>query len=512
MSKAGLILLDISADNLKEMQRFLKKLPIILFFRLLAFPISAFCQVDTAWVRYYSGPGEAWATAVDDSGNVYVAGVSGIPIASWVVLKYNRNGNLVWIRQRPSVIGGVNHLILDSAGNVYATGGDPDYTTVKYDPQGNEVWVATYNGPAGGVDWAHWMAIDKANNVYVTGRSADSSGGRETAVIKYDANGNQRWAARYNGPLNFDQASFIAVDENHNVCVAGRSGDYMGDEKEWLIINYDSLGQEKWVRTFQLWPNTTGNQAAKVKFDVFGNIIVTGGSTDSTGKQVYVTIKYDALGNTLWIARENGPTGLVIVMDLDSLGNIYLSGYSGFDISTIKYDFNGNKLWEHRYTSPGSGGGSPSGIKVDKTGNVYVAGFTTGIGTGLDFTALKLDSMGNELWVKRYVGPDSSSYDWGMFATADEMGNVYITGKSGRNAQYDIMTLKYAPLPALKGDLNLDGVLTMTDVVLMLNFTFNGNPFAAAPSAGDLNCDGKISPADTVIMLQIFFHSAPPPC
>jgi hypothetical protein len=81
-----------------------------------------------------------------------------------------------------------------------------------------------------------------------------------------------------------------------------------------------------------------------------------------------------------------------------------------------------------------------------------------------------------------------------------------------RNYIYDYITIKYSPLPALKGDLNLDGVLTAADVVLMLNFTFNGDPFPAAPTAGDLNCDGKISPADFVIMLQIFFLSAPPPC
>lgn len=505
------------------MRRFAKKISAVLFFGLLAFPVFAFCQVDTAWVRYFSGPGSnpdaADAIAVDDSGNVYVVGYSAGTASSWAVLKYSRNGDLAWLRRHPGANGEADYLILDSAGNVYVTGGsngsggNPDYTTVKYDPQGNEVWSAQYGGPANGTDWAHWMAIDKANNIYVTGSCADSSGGRETAVIKYDSSGNQRWVARYNNPVyKDDRAGFITVDDNQNVYVAGYSGDSPGSEKEWLTIKYDSLGQEKWVRTFNLWPNGIGNQATKIMADAFGNVVVTGGSMDSSGSLDYVTIKYDSLGNTLWIEHENGPYGLVIVMDLDSLGNVYISGYSGIDIATIKYDLNGNKLWEHRYAGPGGYSSMPSGVNVDKTGNVYVGGFTTGIGTGRDFTAIKIDSMGNELWVKRFVGADTSSNDWSTFATADEMGNVYVTGWSYRNGQYDMMTVKFAPLPAIKGDLNLDGVLTLADVVLMLNSAFKGDPFPAAPSAGDFNCDGVITAADVVIMLQIFFASAPAPC
>ncbi|HXF48161.1 MAG TPA: SBBP repeat-containing protein [Verrucomicrobiae bacterium] len=449
---------------------------------------------------------------VDDSGNVYVAGYIGGSGSSWAVLKYNRNGDLEWLRQRPAADGWSFYLILDPAGNIYVSGGDPDYTIIKYDPQGNEIWVAKYDGPAGGRDRAHWMVIDKANNIYVTGGSADSSGERETAVIKYDPNGNQQWVARYNSPLNFqDPCGFIAVDNNKNVYVVGPCCIGGG---ELNTIKYDSLGQEKWVRTFKLWSNASRSLATKIRVDAFGNVIVTGGSTDSASALDFVTIKYDSLGNTLWMAQENGPTyseDLVIVLDLDSVGNVYISGYSGNETATIKYDISGNKLWEHRYTGP-TGSTMPSGIKVDKRGNVYVAGRTMGFGSRRDFMALKLDSMGNELWAAHYVGQDTSSDDLATFADFDEMGNVYITGRSDRNGQSDILTLKYATLPALKGDLNLDGVLTMADVVLMLNFAFLGDPFAAAPSAGDLNCDGKISPADAVIMLQIFFLSVSPPC
>ncbi|MCI0330732.1 MAG: dockerin type I repeat-containing protein [candidate division Zixibacteria bacterium] len=74
------------------------------------------------------------------------------------------------------------------------------------------------------------------------------------------------------------------------------------------------------------------------------------------------------------------------------------------------------------------------------------------------------------------------------------------------------MTIKYSPLPALKGDLNLDGVLTMADVVLMLNLVFNGELPPAAPTAADLNCNGSLSAADVVTLLYMLYASASPPC
>ena len=53
------------------------KLFLVLFF-IFFLTLPVFAQVDTAWVRIYSAPFDKWyeanAVAVDDSGNIYVAG------------------------------------------------------------------------------------------------------------------------------------------------------------------------------------------------------------------------------------------------------------------------------------------------------------------------------------------------------------------------------------------------------------------------------------------------------
>ncbi|MGE5693142.1 MAG: hypothetical protein ACM3YF_05115 [Candidatus Zixiibacteriota bacterium] len=65
---------------------------------------------------------------------------------------------------------------------------------------------------------------------------------------------------------------------------------------------------------------------------------------------------------------------------------------------------------------------------------------------------------------------------------------------------------------AVLGDLNLDGQLTTTDVVLELNSVFLGDSFPAPPASADCNCDGQLSPADVVLLLNATFLGKSFPC
>ncbi len=61
-------------------------------------------------------------------------------------------------------------IAVSSSGNVYVTGqSSGDYGTIKYDSLGQEQWVMRYNGPAGFDDYARAIALDRRENVYVTG-------------------------------------------------------------------------------------------------------------------------------------------------------------------------------------------------------------------------------------------------------------------------------------------------------------------------------------------------------
>ena len=152
------------------------------------------------WVARYNGPqnsvDEAHAIAIDSAGNVYVTGESvGLGTDDdYATVKYDSSGQEQWVARYNGPGNGsdeANAIALDSAGNVYVTGksvgagNDDDYATVKYDSSGQEQWVARYNGPGNGVDLANAIALDSAGNVYVTGGSEGLGIGFDYATIKY---------------------------------------------------------------------------------------------------------------------------------------------------------------------------------------------------------------------------------------------------------------------------------------------------------------------------------------
>jgi len=65
---------------------------------------------------------------------------------------------------------------------------------------------------------------------------------------------------------------------------------------------------------------------------------------------------------------------------------------------------------------------------------------------------------------------------------------------------------------SVKGDLNLDSLLTAVDVVLELNAVFLGQPYPASFETADVNCDGELTPADTVLELNAVFLENRFPC
>lgn len=64
----------------------------------------------------------------------------------------------------------------------------------------------------------------------------------------------------------------------------------------------------------------------------------------------------------------------------------------------------------------------------------------------------------------------------------------------------------------VKGDLNLDSLLTAADVVMELNAVFLNQPFPAPFEAADVNCDSQLTTADVVLHLNATFLREPFPC
>ena len=476
---------------------------------------------DIATIKYNAAGVQQWATlynrkghdeandlALDAAGNVYITGFSGNeeedPDNDYVTIKYNAAGAQQWasIFSGPGndQSGEATDLALDAAGNVYITGGISieeavDYATIKYNNNGVQQWVATYDGPGNDSDKANAIGLDGNGNVFVTGLSRlDGFGNGDYATIKYNAGGGQKWLKRYNAPSEkkgeHDFANALAIDGNGNVHVTG------GIQKnstgyDYTTYKYDNDGDREWKKTYN-GPGTGPDEANDITLDAQGNVYVAGRS-DGLGTSLdFATIKYGADGNTKWSKRYNGPGNgfdMATAVAVDGNGNVYVTGVSeggdAFgDYATIKYDAAGNTKWVRRYNGPGNSFDRASAIGVDNDGNVYVTGYSWGIGTFQDFATIKYDANGNEMWVVRYNAGTNTSEE----ATAlvvDALGNVYITG-TGNPMEFtpvDYVTIKY----------NTAGVqqwvarygTASTDVPTDIAVDALGNVFVTGGSFGD---------------------------
>lgn len=252
------------------------------------------------------------------------------------------------------------------------------------------------------------------------------------------------WVRRYNGPGNSsDAACAIAIDDSGNVYVTGRSyGSGTGDD--YTTIKYDSLGNELWIRRYN-GPADSSDWAHAMAVDGSGNVYVTGSSLGINTFFDYVTIKYCPNGDTAWIRRYDRPVNHIdqaLAIAVDDSGNVYVTGRSrvpGFistDYATIKYYSTGDTAWVRTYNGPGDWCDEAWAIAVDDSSNVYVTGYSGGDGTSSDYATIKYCPNGDTAWVRRYNGPINGQ-DQAHAIVIDNSGNIYVTGWSEQSTGPD---------------------------------------------------------------------------
>src|SRR5688572_19932749 len=152
----------------------------------LLFSFNSWSQIYEAWASRYNDPGTLMdfgqAIATDAAGNVYVTGRSEfawsttLMSADITTIKYDSRGNQVWLRKYNSPFDRWDDAVdiaVDASGNIIITGSSrsanyDDIITIKYNANGDKLWEARYDGPQHGSDWGSALALDAAGNIYVT--------------------------------------------------------------------------------------------------------------------------------------------------------------------------------------------------------------------------------------------------------------------------------------------------------------------------------------------------------
>lgn len=399
----------------------------------------------------------------------------------------------------------IKAMVVDNAGNVYVTGysfsgaNDNDYITIKYNTNGVQQWLARYNGTGNGSDVPAAIFVDNGGNVYVTGISDQLIGyfiNNDVATVKYSPQGIQLWASRYDNVSlqRADAGTAVKADANGNVYVTGyttvRNGAY--SKKDYLTIKYNSSGTQQWIATYN-GPANQDDAAVALSLDPSGNIYITGTSfagADPNGEQDYLTIKYNPSGVQQWIARYNGPASepdIPTALAVDQNGNVYVTGYSqgiGLDYATLKYNTNGVQQWVARYDGPAHSGDLSFAVAVDNAGNVYVTGTDQKVIYNGDFLTIKYNSAGVQQWAARFNGPANDN-DGANALAIDGSGNVYVTGGiNGSSPGWDIATVKYSSAGVQQWVKTYNSPKDSADVGNAIGVDGQGNVYVAGASTG----------------------------
>ncbi len=321
-------------------------------------------------------------------------------------------------------------------------------------PQGNvtEAWVRRIDGPVHGNDHGHDVATNSAGNVLVTGWIETATGNEDCHTVKYSPAGDVLWTDTYAGSATgTDYGYTLAVDQNGNAYVGGfGNGDNLATF-DIFVLKYDSNGNRVWT---QRWTSPITNYSAyaySIAVDNQGNVFTTGFMSDGFTDGEFITLKFNSSGALQWATPYNGSTSSIdyancIVVDSD--GNSYIAGWSGgannlHDFTTIKYDPDGNELWVRRYNGTANDNDYAYWLALDASGNIYATGQSVETGSDNDITTIKYTPNGDVLWMRHYNGP-GNGYDAGQAVAVDGDGNSYITGNHTTATGLECVTLKYS--------------------------------------------------------------------
>jgi uncharacterized protein (UPF0548 family) len=257
----------------------------------------------------------------------------------------------------------------------------------------------------------------------------------------------------------------VATDASGNVYVSGYTyggldGNTLTGTADFFVTKYDSSGVKQYTR--QLGVAGKYTYGLSVATDANGNVYVAGytnGGLDGntlTGTNDFFVTKYNSSGVKQY-TRQLGVAGqntFGYSVATDASGNVYVAGYTtgGLDGNTLtgtrdflvtKYNSSGVKQYTRQL---GVAGQITYGrdVATDANGNVYVAGETYGGLDGntltgtRDFLVTKYNSSGVKQYTRQMGVAGKVTY--GLSVATDANGNVYVAGYTGGGLDGNTLT------------------------------------------------------------------------
>ncbi len=379
------------------------------------------------WAAYFDAVGQsdvAYAIDVDDSGNTYIGGYSNNSISRFDMLtvKYDANGIEQWSRREtPSVLSGLNDLVVDTDQNVIVTGAASFGVTIKYSPSGSKIWESRFDIPEAVDEYPDLIAVDRNGNIIVAGALNISPSWYDFLVIKYSPVGNQLWYRTYNGVgrsslivramrLDYHGNAYIAAD----IGITNDSALYTYQTHAGLILKYSAEGVLIWVRKYDgviLQDLVVGDDGGLYFIGTVGGIV-----TNQEPRSTLLVVKYNVDGTYYWSRTKSHPTAWLAArkIKLDGAGHFYTATRSTvpLDLSSFlltKWTIDGDEVWSKTFPfNDPADLGIASPERIITTGNTQSGSVTASV-----------DADGNVSWSTPHPGTSKQ-------IEIDGTGGIYI--------------------------------------------------------------------------------------
>lgn len=357
----------------------------VAFFLIIFISVNCFSQVrfQKTYMLYGDGGGAAFLSK-DDLGYFFEISTIDPTISYYDVFlaKVNLQGDTLWTKYYGG--GGTkgfgrlheeNNGSITMIGSSYVFGsGSLDNYIVKINPFGDTLWTkaignSLYNATTSSI------RLNDGSFMILSFTDSSGIGSNDSGLIKIDSTGNMLWNKYYEGGGGFNTGAMsdLVLMSDGGFIMSGSTFTYGAGDYDTYLIRTDSLGNFLWARTF-------------------------GGNLGEGGNSI---IKCS--------------DGIIIAAGTKSFGQ------GGADIMLLKLDFNGNIIWAKTY-----------GTNIDEYasrikqtsdyGFVIIGGgpHVTTSGNRESFL-MKIDSLGNFLWAKKY----------GVSSCHEDISSVNITVDGG---------------------------------------------------------------------------------
>jgi len=339
----------------------------------------------------------------------------------------------------------------DGAGGLYLAvetlTGAEDWVVLRYDKDGRLLWKRRYDS-GNGQDTPYALAVDHKGAVIVTGTSEDA-GGYDGAVVKWSATGRLRWK-RSVSAAGLDLIDTVAVDAHDDVYAAGQTGESAGVGTA-VLRSWTPGGRRRWSATVA----DPGASPAWRFLAVRGSAVtVAGQSTGGLSTNGFMAMRYTTGGKRAWVGPRtlefaNGAWVNGLAVDRQGaavvVGTAWQAGAAAQDAGAVwKLRADGGTAWSRTFTAPvWPHDGEFDAVATDGAGRVYAAGGQYGTPGAGDLLLVRYSAGGAEQALWRATGPESG---YCSFSNVLVLGDTrviaagQVAGSSGDAAIYRAQT------------------------------------------------------------------------